>query len=114
MILPIYAGLERIPGSLLEASADLGGRGWMTFRRVILPLPIPAVVAGLDLHVLADARRLHRARRSCRRTQFIGNVIYINVAPGPAARGGLLARSRSAIMLVYLLVARRLGAFEAF
>ena len=36
MILPIFAGLERIPNSLLEASSDLGGRGWMTFRRVIL------------------------------------------------------------------------------
>ena len=46
MILPVYAGLERIPDSLLEASADLGGRAWMTFRRVILPLAFPAVVAG--------------------------------------------------------------------
>ena len=41
MILPIFAGLERIPTSLLEASADLGGRGWITFRRVVLPLSIP-------------------------------------------------------------------------
>ena len=46
MILPIFAGLERIPSSLLEASSDLGGRGWMTFRRVILPLVVPALVAG--------------------------------------------------------------------
>ena len=46
MILPIYAGLERIPPSVLEASADLGGRGWMTFRRVVLPLVLPAVAAG--------------------------------------------------------------------
>ena len=62
MILPIYAGLERIPGSLLEASADLGGARCATFFRVTLPLVFPAVVAGLDLHVLAHARRLHRAR----------------------------------------------------
>ena len=46
MIVPIYAGLERIPGSLLEASADLGGEGGTTFRRVILPLVLPAVAAG--------------------------------------------------------------------
>jgi len=46
MILPLYAGLERIPGSLLEASADLGGRARTTFRRVILPLAFPALVAG--------------------------------------------------------------------
>ena len=41
MILPIYAGLERIPDSLLEASADLGGRRLETFRRVVLPLALP-------------------------------------------------------------------------
>ena len=46
MILPIYAGIERIPNSLLEASADLGGRAGMTFRRVILPLLIPSLAAG--------------------------------------------------------------------
>ena len=46
MILPIYAGLERIPRSLLEASSDLGGRPGMTFRRVVLPLVFPALVAG--------------------------------------------------------------------
>ena len=46
MILPIYAGLERIPSSLLEASADLGGRPGTTFRRVVLPLVFPALVAG--------------------------------------------------------------------
>jgi putative spermidine/putrescine transport system permease protein len=46
MILPIFAGLERIPGSLLEASSDLGGRSFTTFRRVTLPLAFPAVVAG--------------------------------------------------------------------
>ena len=46
MVLPIYAGLERIPSSLLEASADLGGRSTTTFRRVIWPLALPAVAAG--------------------------------------------------------------------
>src|SRR4051794_25212869 len=46
MILPIYAGLERIPNSLLSASEDLGARPSLTFRRVILPLAFPAVVAG--------------------------------------------------------------------
>ena len=61
MILPVFAGLERIPHSLLEASSDLGGRAWTTFRRIILPLALPALAAGLDLHVLADPRRLHHA-----------------------------------------------------
>ena len=61
MILPIYAGLERIPNSLLSASEDLGAGPGHTFRRVILPLAFPAVVAGLDLHLLAHPRRLHHA-----------------------------------------------------
>ena len=61
MVLPIYAGLERIPNSMLDASGDLGGHPWMTFRRVVLPLALPAVVGRLDLHLLAHARRLHRA-----------------------------------------------------
>ena len=55
MILPIYAGLERLPDSLLEASADLGARAGRTFRAVVLPWSYPSVVAGLDLHLLAVA-----------------------------------------------------------
>src|SRR5262245_35281517 len=46
MILPVYAGLERVPDSLFEASADLGGRSWMTLRRIVLPMAFPAIVAG--------------------------------------------------------------------
>ena len=46
MILPIYAALERIPHSYLEASRDLGARGWRTFRSVVLPLALPGMVAG--------------------------------------------------------------------
>jgi spermidine/putrescine transport system permease protein len=46
MILPLYAVLERLPQSLLEASADLGGGGLNTFRRVILPLSLPGLLAG--------------------------------------------------------------------
>ena len=46
MILPIYAALERIPDSYLEASRDLGARNWTTFRRVIVPLALPGIAAG--------------------------------------------------------------------
>ena len=58
MILPVYAGLERIPSSLLEASADLGGRSLTTFFRVILPLAFPAVVAGDEQRQEQVPRRL--------------------------------------------------------
>jgi putative spermidine/putrescine transport system permease protein len=111
MILPIFAGLERIPTSLLEASADLGGRGWMTFRRVILPLSIPAVVAG-SIFTFSLTLGDYIVPGLVSTTQFIGNVIVINVAQDlPLAAAYSLVPL--AIMLIYLFVARRLGAFEA-
>ncbi len=61
MILPIVAALERVPASLIEASADLGATPKQTFRRVILPLAFPGVVAGSIFHFFADARRLHHS-----------------------------------------------------
>ena len=112
MILPIYAGLERIPNSLLEASADLGGRPGTTFRRVILPLVFPALVAGsiftfsltlgdyITPDLVADAK-------------FIGNVIYDNSSLGNLPLAAAYSLVPIAIMTVYLLVARRLGAFES-
>jgi len=112
MILPIFAGLERIPNSLLEASADLGGHGWMTFRRVIVPMSIPAVVAG-SIFTFALTLGDYIVPGLVSTTQFIGNVIVINVAQDlPFAAAYSLVPF--AIILVYLLIARRLGAFEAF
>ena len=80
MILPVWAAIERVPDSFLEASRDLGARGWTTFRAVVLPLVLPGRRRRLDLHVLADARRLHHADARRRRgSDFIGNVVYRNV-----------------------------------
>ena len=112
MILPIYAGLERIPNSLLDASERprRAARG-TTFRSVILPLVFPADRRRLDLHLLADARRLHHAaaglqRRSSSATSSTRNIT--NNLPLAAA----FATVPIVIMIVYLLIARRLGAFE--
>lgn len=111
MILPIYAGLERIPDSLLEASSDLGGRGWTTFRRVILPLSIPAVAAG-SIFTFSLTLGDYIVPGLVSTTQFIGNVIFVNVAQDlPLAAAYSLVPL--AIMLAYLYVARRVGAFEA-
>ena len=99
MILPIYAGLERIPDSLLEASADLGGRGWTTFRRVILPLVDPGRRGGLDLHVLADPGRLHRPGAGLDDAVHRQRDLRQRRRAGPAARRGATRWSRSLIML---------------
>jgi putative spermidine/putrescine transport system permease protein len=113
MILPIYAGLERIPESLLDASGDLGGRPGHTFRRVILPLALPAVVAG-SIFTFALTLGDYIAPQLVSSTQFIGNVVYTNV--GVANNLPLAAAFATVpvvIMIGYLLVARRLGAFES-
>jgi putative spermidine/putrescine transport system permease protein len=111
MILPVYAGIERIPGSLLEASSDLGGRSGTTFRRVILPLALPAVVAG-SIFTFSLTLGDYIVPNVVSNVQFIGNVIQVNQAQNlPLAAAYSMVPL--AIMVVYLLVARRLHAFEA-
>jgi putative spermidine/putrescine transport system permease protein len=113
MILPVFAGLERIPQSLLEASGDLGARSFGTFRRVILPLAFPAVVAG-SIFTFSLTLGDYITPRLVSSTQFIANVVYDNV--GVANNLPLAAAFSTipvAVMVVYLIIARRLGAFEA-
>jgi putative spermidine/putrescine transport system permease protein len=110
MILPIYAGLERIPGSLISASEDLGASPFTTFRRVILPLAFPAVVAG-SIFTFALTLGDYITPRLVSNNQFIGNVIFNNISNNlPFASA--LALVPIVVMVAYLLVARRLGAFE--
>jgi putative spermidine/putrescine transport system permease protein len=113
MILPIYAGLERIPNSLIDASGDLGGSAWMTFRRVIFPLALPALVAG-SIFTFSLTLGDYITPTLVSSTQFIGNVVYANV--GVANNLPLAAAFATVpvlIMVVYLLIARRMGAFES-
>lgn len=112
MILPVYAGLERIPDSMLEASADLGGRSLVTFRRVILPLLLPAMVAG-SIFTFSLTLGDYIAPAQVSTTIFIGNAIYANFGAGNLPLAAALSLIPLAIVVVYLLVARRLGAFEA-
>jgi putative spermidine/putrescine transport system permease protein len=113
MILPVYAGLERIPDSLLDASSDLGGGAWLTFRRMVLPLALPAVVAG-SIFTFSLTLGDYITPQIVSSTQFIGNVVYTNV--GVANNLPLAAAFATVpvvIMIIYLLGARKLGAFES-
>jgi putative spermidine/putrescine transport system permease protein len=112
MILPVYAGLDRIPDSVLEASADLGGRSLMTFRRVILPLVLPAVIAG-SIFTFSLTLGDYIAPAQVSTTIFIGNAIYSNFGAGNLPLAAALSLVPLGIVLLYLFVARRLGAFEA-
>lgn len=110
MILPIYAGLERIPDSLISASEDLGASPFTTFRRVILPLAFPAVVAG-SIFTFALTLGDYITPRLVSNNQFIGNVIFNNITNNlPFASA--LALVPIVVMVAYLMVARKLGAFE--
>ena len=114
MILPVYAGLERIPDSLLEASSDLGAAAGRTFLRVVLPLAFPAVVAGSIFTFSLTLGDYITPGLVMAGTQFIGNVVYANV--GVANNLPLAAAFATVpviVMIVYLALAKRMGAFDS-
>ena len=115
MILPIWAAIERVPDSYLEASADLGARGWRTFRSVLWPLAMPGVVAGsIFTFSLTLGDFITPTLVGGAGSDFIGNVVYRNV--GVASNvpfAAAFAVVPVIVMGIYLFVARRLGAFEA-
>jgi putative spermidine/putrescine transport system permease protein len=111
--LPIYAALERIPASYLEASGDLGAKWWTTFRRVVWPISFPGIVAG-SIFSFSLTLGDYIAPELVGNTFFIGNIVYQSVGiannvPFAAA----YALVPVGIMALYLILARRLGAFEA-
>ena len=115
MILPIFGALERLPHSYIEASRDLGAGGFETFRRIVLPLALPGVIAGsIFTFSLTLGDYVTPLLAGGAGSQFIGNVVYSSVGisnnvPFAAA----FATIPLVVMAVYLLIARRLGAFEA-
>lgn len=115
MIVPLYGALERIPDSLLEASGDLGAHAWRTFRTVVLPLALPGIIAGsIFTFSLTLGDFITPLLVGGAGAQFIGNVIYSNIGTAnnlPFA--ATLALVPIAIMVIYLLGARALGAFES-
>jgi putative spermidine/putrescine transport system permease protein len=115
MIIPTYAALERVPDSLLEAAGDLGARRWRAIKDVVLPLAMPGVVAGsIFTFSLTLGDYITPILVGGAGSSFIGNVVYANIGiannvPFAAALGIVPI----VIMAIYLLGARRLGAFEA-
>jgi putative spermidine/putrescine transport system permease protein len=115
MVLPVYAALERIPDSFLEASADLGARGRTTLRRVILPLAVPGIAAGsIFTFSLTLGDYIAPSLIGGPNSQLIGNVVFANV--GIANNVPFAAAFATVPLLImggYLLLMKRLGAFES-
>jgi putative spermidine/putrescine transport system permease protein len=115
MITPVWAAIERVPDSLLEASSDLGAKRWTTFRRVLLPLAWPGIVAGsIFTFSLTLGDYITPTLVGGASSDFIGNVVYRNVGvannvPFAAA----FATVPVVVMGIYLVLARRAGATEA-
>jgi putative spermidine/putrescine transport system permease protein len=114
MIIPIQTALERVPGSLLEASSDLGAKPLQTFQNVILPLAFPGVVAGsiftfsLTLGDFIVPLSLGNSKF------FIGQAVYsYQGTAGNIPLAAAMTMGPVIIMIIYLLIARRLGAFDA-
>ncbi len=114
MILPIEAALERVPRSLLEASSDLGARPFHTFRRVTLPLAFPGIVAGSIFTFSLTLGDFIVPGTLGNSSLFIGQAVLAH--QGTAGNIPLAAAFTvvpMAIMGLYLLAAKRLGAFDA-
>ncbi len=112
MVLPTTAALERVPRSLIEASGDLGARPGVTFRRVILPLAFPGVVAG-SIFTFSLTLGDYIIPQIIGNSSFlIGGMVYAQYTLNFPLAAAFTAVP-IAIMAVYLLVARRLGAFDA-
>ena len=111
MILPVYAGLERLPDSHLEASEDLGAKPWRTFRWVVWPLLLPSVIAGSIFTFSLSLGDYISINIVGGKSQMLGNLIYAEQTldvPGAAAT----ATVSVVVMAIYMLLVRRTGALE--
>jgi putative spermidine/putrescine transport system permease protein len=113
MILPIYAGLERLPQSMVDASSDLGAKSLRTFRSVILPLAFPAIVAGSIFTFSLSLGDYITVKIVGGTSQMLGNVVYDNIgAANNLPFAATVATVPVVIMLIYLAAVRRTGALD--
>lgn len=112
MILPIYAGLDRLPNSLIEASSDLGAKNFLTFQRIIFPLLLPSVIAGSMFTFSLSLGDYITAQIIGGKIQMLGNVVYQNFSLNlPFA--ATISSVPILIMVIYLWLIRRTGALSS-
>jgi putative spermidine/putrescine transport system permease protein len=112
MILPVYAGFERLPNSLLEAAADMGASAGRTWRDIIVPLVKPSIVAGSIFTFSLSLGDYIAVNLAGGKTQVLGTIIYSNFGAPNVPFAATVATIPVLVMAVYLTLARRSGAFE--
>jgi putative spermidine/putrescine transport system permease protein len=113
MVLPVYAGMERLPDSMLEASSDLGAKAGRTIRSVVVPLAFPAVVAGAIFTFSLSLGDYIVVQIVGGKSQLIGNLIQGNAgAANNLPLAAALAAVPIVIMIIFLLAVRRTGALD--
>lgn len=114
MVLPIQTALERVPRSLEEASSDLGARPLQTFRKVILPLAFPGVVAGSIFTFSLTLGDFVVPLSLGNSSPFIGTAVYSHQGTsGNIPLAAAFIMGPIFIMILYLLIAKKMGAFDA-
>jgi putative spermidine/putrescine transport system permease protein len=114
MILPTQAALERVPSNLLEASADLGAAPGQTFRTVILPLALPGLIAGSIFTFSLTLGDYIIPQIVGNSSFFLGQAVYtLQGTAGNIPLAAAFTVVPIVIMLIYLTIARRMGAFDA-
>ena len=114
MVLPIYAGLERLPSSLLEASGDLGAKPLRTFTSVVVPMLVPSIAAGsiftfsLSLGDYIMPRLVTEGK-----VTMVGSIIYNTLLAPNQPLAAAYTIWPLLLIVAYLLTVRRLGAFES-
>ena len=111
MALPVFTAIRQIPTNLFDASSDLGAKGFFTIYRVVLPLILPAIIAGSVFTFSLSLGAYLAARFTGGKTQMIGSIIAsnINLNPPVAAAFSMVP---IAFVVIYLVVARRTGSLE--
>ena len=113
MVLPIYAGLDRIPANLTDASSDLGASAWFTFRTVVLPLLAPALVAGSIFTFSLSLGDYIMVKIVGGTTQMFANIVYDNIGvAGNLPFAAAAATFPIVVVIGYLWAVRRTGALE--
>jgi putative spermidine/putrescine transport system permease protein len=111
-ILPIVAGFDRLPNSLLEASSDLGAKAGRTFRSIAVPVLLPAIIAATIFTFSLSLGDYIAVGIVGGKTQMIGNVIYSNFGVNNVPFAAAFAVAPMLIMVGYLLIVRRTGALD--